>query len=59
MKATNKPLLTLTTADLMIRDVIVIPLRTTTLTAAHLLAKAQISGLPLSMRKGVALVSSR
>jgi len=52
MTATNKPLLTLTTADLMIRDVIVIPLRTTTLKAAHLLAKAQISGAPVVDAEG-------
>ena len=52
MKPTNKPLLTLTTADLMIRDVLVVPLRTTTLAAAHMLAKAEFSGAPVVDAEG-------
>lgn len=52
MKPTNKPLLTLTTADLMIRDVLVVPLRTTTLAAAHMLAKVQFSGAPVVDAEG-------
>jgi len=47
MNVTNKPLLALTAADLMIRDVVVIPVGTSMRAAAHLLAKAQISGAPV------------
>jgi len=52
MKATKKPLLALTAADLMIRDVVVIPVETSMRTAAHVLAKNQISGAPVVNAEG-------
>jgi len=52
MKATKKPLLALTAADLMIRDVVVIPVETSMRTAANVLAKNQISGAPVVNAEG-------
>jgi len=52
MKATNKPLLALTAADLMIRDVVVIPIGTSMRSAANALAKNQISGAPVVNAEG-------
>jgi CBS-domain-containing membrane protein len=47
MRAATKPLASLTAADLMSRDVTVIPRHLSLRTAAHLLSQARVSGAPV------------
>jgi CBS-domain-containing membrane protein len=47
MHVLSKPFLTLTAADVMTRDVVVIPERMSLRTAATLLARARVSGAPV------------
>jgi CBS-domain-containing membrane protein len=52
MVTTSKPLLMLTAGDLMSRDVVVVPQEMSLRAAAHLLARASISGAPVVDAKG-------
>jgi CBS-domain-containing membrane protein len=52
MEPTKRPLLTLTAADLMTRDVIAVPAGTSMRAAAHILAKARVSGAPVINAEG-------
>jgi CBS-domain-containing membrane protein len=52
MATLETPLLQLTAEDLMSRDVLVIPQRTTLRYAAHLLAQAAVSGAPVVDEEG-------
>ena len=52
MVTTTKPLLALTAADLMSRDVVAIPQEMSLRAAAHLLAQAAISGAPVVDSEG-------
>jgi CBS domain-containing membrane protein len=52
MTATTKSLLDLTAADLMSRDVITIPQHTSLRAAAHTLARANVSGAPVTDATG-------
>ena len=52
MTTTNKPLLDLTAADLMSRDVISIPWQMSLRAAAHELAQARVSGAPVTDEDG-------
>jgi CBS domain-containing protein len=52
MLATTKPFLALTAADLMTRDVLMLPQQTSLRAAAHLLSQAQVSGAPVVDREG-------
>jgi CBS domain-containing membrane protein len=47
MHVLSKPFVTLTAADLMTRDLVVIPERMSLRTAAHLLSRARVSGAPV------------
>src|SRR5690348_10017931 len=53
MLTTHKPFETLTAADVMSRDVMMIPERMALQAAAHLLSQSQISGAPVIDRNGV------
>jgi CBS-domain-containing membrane protein len=52
MMTTTKPLLELTAADLMSRDLIAIPQQMSIRAAARLLSKAQVSGAPVVDNQG-------
>jgi CBS-domain-containing membrane protein len=52
MMTTNKPLLDLTAADLMSRDVLTIPWQMSLRAAAHELAQARVSGAPVTDEDG-------
>jgi CBS-domain-containing membrane protein len=53
MNATTKPLLSLTAADLMSRDVVALPRNMSLRAAGHLLSEARVSGAPIVDQAGV------
>src|SRR5438034_1050515 len=52
MAASNKPLLTLTAADLMSQTVVTVPQEMSLQAAAHLLSQAHVSGAPVVDDRG-------
>ncbi len=53
--ATMRPFVSLTAADVMSRDVVVIPQHISLRTAAHLLANAHVTGAPVIDERGVCI----
>lgn len=52
MRLTTKPLALMTAADLMSRDLVMLPMNMSLRSAAHLLSQARISGAPVIDEKG-------